>query len=848
MRKAQKQEVLDFIGSLHQAHKEIKEALEQKKNDVAQNMLNECQEYAISLGEIIEKMEGEGHITVSYLEAYCEILFRVYEGIRGEGESVFSGNKAFKVLRKQLMKIENSIKTDIAVRKEIVFFPYKVSMWDSMESIYLAAKEDPDCDVYCVPVPYYDLNPDHSFGEMHYEGYEYPIEVEIIDWQGYNLEERKPDVIYTHCPYDEYNLVTSIHPRYYTSNLKKYTDCLVYTPYYSTAGGMAEGQRLCPAYLHADYIVIQSPGFRDYFDEHIPDEKFLPFGSPKFDKIIAKCQNPPEPPAEWKRKMSGRKVYFYNTSINGMLEDTEAFLKKMQYVFHTFQGRQDACILWRPHPLLESTFDSLRAEYKSIYIKLKNYYLQNDIGIYDTSPDMTDAIAWSDAYIGDAASSLTSLFGIVGKPLFILNNQIHSEPREDSWRGEIITWGIFNYLEQDRFAITQGNKLYISEPHKYDYKYFCDLSEDTYGGYYSTVYEIDGVRYVCPQNAQDILVLGENGIARRIPLEDRLGNQGGAFCGGWKYGKYLLLFPRKYPALVRYNTESGEITYLTEHTDVFREINERSEVVVGCSYLYEGVLYIASPMGDSMYKLDIESGKSRVIDLYSRNNGGSFFQAEREELMWIVPYRGQTVRCWNVRTEEAREYTGFPEGFQCIYPSQRNLTDEYPLSSCFYRGNDVFFLPNWGNMCLKLDLETGIFSKCDLPVSYEEGREYFFSKGKSSLIIKSLENYELMLFHWATRRLYDFDLETFACREIEIKFDKSELEAHTNGFCDDSRWLKYCCHEDSFNTLRDFLSGHVTGKAHSVAAQKASFGEIAANNDGSCGRKVHGFISRLGTA
>ena len=35
MRKAQKQEVLDFIGSLHQAHKEIKEALEQKKNDVA---------------------------------------------------------------------------------------------------------------------------------------------------------------------------------------------------------------------------------------------------------------------------------------------------------------------------------------------------------------------------------------------------------------------------------------------------------------------------------------------------------------------------------------------------------------------------------------------------------------------------------------------------------------------------------------------------------------------------------------------------------------------------------------------------------------------------------------------
>ena len=58
------------------------------------------------------------------------------------------------------------------------------------------------------------------------------------------------------------------------------------------------------------------------------------------------------------------------------------------------------------------------------YEELKRYYIENDIGIFDDTPDMTDAIAWSDAYIGDAATSVTSLFGVVGKPLFILNNYI----------------------------------------------------------------------------------------------------------------------------------------------------------------------------------------------------------------------------------------------------------------------------------------------------------------------------------------------------------------------------------------------------------------------------------------
>lgn len=506
MRRYIKREVLELLKTIKTASSKVGKLLKSGNRELLQNYLSECQEAAIQAGNTIEEAGTEGTDAIKALEEFCELLYQVLVQERD-----FSKELVGKI------KQASNVIDALPERKEIVFFPYKASMWDSLESVYLAAKADPDCDVYCVPIPYFDLNQDHSFGQMHYEGNDYPKNIEITDWQTYRFEDRRPDVMYIHNPYDDWNFVTSVHPRFYSANLKQYTETLVYIPYYSTSGGMSEGQRLCSAYLNADYIVIQSPKFRSYFDESIPDEKFLPFGSPKFDRIIHKCQKPSALSEEWQEKMIGKKVYFYNTSISGMLANTEDFLRKMEYVFNCFKGRKDACILWRPHPLLESTFASMRPQYLPFYKALKEDFVKENLGILDATPDMADAIALSDAYIGDAGTSVTSLFGITGKPLFILNNRLHSEPTEDSWRGEISVG--FNFWEQDRFAITQGNKLYVSEAYAYDYKHYCDLSEYAYGSYYSIVFEIGGKLYVCPRNAQNILVIGEKGIERTIELK-----------------------------------------------------------------------------------------------------------------------------------------------------------------------------------------------------------------------------------------------------------------------------------------------------------------------------------------
>ena len=846
MRKAQKQEVLEFIDSLHQAHTEVKDALQQHKYDVAQNMLGECQEFAVSLGETIEEIEGEGHISVSHVEEYCETLFWAFQEI---SDGQVNENKIYKNLKRQLLCVENSVKNDIPVKKEIAFFPYKASMWDSLESVYLAAKEDPECDAYCVPIPYYDMNADHSFGKMHYEGDQYPKDIEIIDWEKYNFEDRRPDVIYIHNPYDSYNLVTSVHPRYYSSNLKKYTDTLVYIPYYVTSGGMLEAQSMLPAYLYVDYIVIQSPQFREHFDKSIPDEKFLPFGSPKIDKVVNKCKNPPEPPEDWLEKMTskdgGRKrVIFYNTGISAMLKDTETFLKKMEYVFRCFMGREDVCLLWRPHPLLESTFDSMRPQFRPVYDALKKIFVENNLGIYDITPDIEESIALSDAYIGDAGTSVISLFGVTGKPIFILNDQILEEPGVEDWRKDIHLR--FNYVEGDRFNVIQGNKLYVSEPFQYDYRYFCDLGTECLISRYLNVCEVNGKRYVCPYNTQDIVVVGEIGVEKKIGLKKVL-FEGEMFSFSWKFDRYLVLVPTNYFAVVRYDTMTEEIDYFTENIDAFIKEKKGQKITVG-SLIYQGDLYVASPTDNMVYKLNVRSGESTVIELPIHSRCGASMLIEHKGEIWITPYDGQTIVRWNPTTGDIREYEGFPEGFFCKNPVDDSVCTERPFFIPAFYGEDIYFLSWWANMSLQLNASTGEFKQWT-PVCERRGDQMASVLTKESAFLQyelKEEEKDFRVYSFLEQKLYRINFDENIIQEMKVQFNLDELKENEPGFCKYSESLPYACIENHFNTLNRFFDQKIVGNQFSKEKQIIIYKKLIANMDGICGKKVQEFTKKVG--
>ena len=465
MRKAQKQEVFEALKSLAQAHEEIKEELCCRDNghvQKIQKMLSECQEFAISLGECVEKLEGEGHVTVKNIESYCEMLYEIYSEVSEMDCVGVNENKINKMLKKQLVRIENSVKNNITVIREIVFLPYKASMWDSMESIYLAAKEDENTRAVVVPIAYYEKNPDGSLGKMHYEINQYPEDIEVVSYEEYSLEKEKPDAIVIHNAYDDWNYVTSVHPKFYTKNLKKYTPLLIYTPYFvlgkidaDDENAIENAKHFCflPGIISADRVILESETVRQIYieeyrknakqyglpaehtDSKMLKEKFLGLGSPKFDKIAREQETEMTIPQMWMKYIlkpdgSRKKIVMYNNSIAALLQRGEDMLEKMEEIFQTFKEfQEDITLWWRPHPLIESTISSMRPLLWQKYRKLVEDYKAEDWGIYDDTAELDRAIVAADAYYGDW-SSVIHLFKQTEKPIMIANKKEWSEKDE----------------------------------------------------------------------------------------------------------------------------------------------------------------------------------------------------------------------------------------------------------------------------------------------------------------------------------------------------------------------------------------------------------------------------------
>jgi hypothetical protein len=465
MRKSQKKQIENMLDLLDQAHTAIKKAVETGNTEIALTLLEQAQDSAIQVGGMIEESLGEEFATVRILESYCEQVYQSYEMIRQQ-QAVNIG-KVYKSLRRELIRMENSVKNDIPIRTSVVFLPYKASMWDSLESVWKAADADPDCDAYVIPIPYFDKNPDGSFSRMHYEGDLYPKDVPVVSWEEFDLAREYPDIIYIHNPYDECNHVTSVHPAFYARELRKFTDKLVYIPYFILPEINPDDQvaidgmkHFCftPGTIYAHQVIVQSEDMRQIYineyskaakemglsGEHVDrkflEKKFLGTGSPKIDKVLSTKKEDLEIPAEWlkvieKSDGSWKKIIFYNTGVSALLQHSERMLRKMESVFEAFRKDKDEVILlWRPHPLIQATIESMRPQLWAAYRDLRDRYVAAGWGIYDDSADMDRAVILSDAYYGDH-SSVMHLYQKIGKPILIQN--VDAAFDENSGEGEI---------------------------------------------------------------------------------------------------------------------------------------------------------------------------------------------------------------------------------------------------------------------------------------------------------------------------------------------------------------------------------------------------------------------------
>ncbi len=443
------------IKLLYEAHDELSKLIYNDQENELAELLFQCQDAAIQLGTYIESEFGEGFVTVKHLEDYCENVYQLSQIINAEGDSklleedrIESANKLLGVMNSQLSVIENSINTDIKALKEVVLMPFKAKYWSVLENVWINLKEDPYVKVIVMPIPYYEKN---ALGEVKEEFYnieEYPDYVPLTDYRTYSFEKRKPDQIIIQYPYDNDNFVTTIDSVFYAKNLKKYTDELVYIPYFKTeeigpgeerAYKVMDNYVLSPAVIYSDKIIVQSEKIKDlyvkklveFFGEETRErwEKSIDGSGASLYVESKLAKENVEMPKDWhniifKSDGKAKKIVIYNTSISGLFQYKDKMIGKMESVFETFKrNSSEVALIWHPDPLINATIPTTHPELFERYEKLVAQYKSDGFGIYDDSFDKDRLLLLADAYYGDT-DKLVQEFRNRNLPVMIQNVEV----------------------------------------------------------------------------------------------------------------------------------------------------------------------------------------------------------------------------------------------------------------------------------------------------------------------------------------------------------------------------------------------------------------------------------------
>ncbi|MDE7476467.1 MAG: hypothetical protein K2M91_00715, partial [Lachnospiraceae bacterium] len=105
MRKAQKAQAEELVSQMEEAHDQIKKYIGQGNIQPAMELLEDCQNGGITIGTLIETIEGEGHPTVSFLEKYCELIYQIHDDLADKTNYKINENKIYKLLKQKLIKV-----------------------------------------------------------------------------------------------------------------------------------------------------------------------------------------------------------------------------------------------------------------------------------------------------------------------------------------------------------------------------------------------------------------------------------------------------------------------------------------------------------------------------------------------------------------------------------------------------------------------------------------------------------------------------------------------------------------------------------------------------------------------
>lgn len=808
-------ELLDTLLEVHEV------LLSNDEGDVKLNLLADCQEAMDSVAQSLRDSGVDESVYGATMEDYFRVTFQASQNIGDVGAFVPELNAQVYALKEVVKNTE--------ITYHILFLPYKASMWDSLESIWKACVKDERCHCQVVSLPYYQMSETLEQGTLMDERDLYPDDVNIIGHEAYSLRKDLPDVVYVHNPYDGYNRITQVMPEYFSDNIKKYANKLVYVPYYLTGGQASKEHLNLSVYRHMDYMIAQSSTFKEHFETTPYRDKLLPYGSPKVDKLIEQCHK-----IHGSSKEKEVKSVFLNTSIYIVLRDGEQLIKKLKHVFDVFKNRKDVRLVWRPHPLIKGTLSSMAPTLLRAYERLEKYFIDEKVGTLDTSPDVTQTVCEAEAYIGEESSSLVNYFQVLGKPIFLLNNLIVSSD---------VSWKVVRFLDGQ----VTGDKLWLTS---------CD---------YNAIFKMDltsqDVHLIekFPEHLmweQATLRMGSKNdtffLAQRFSKSFVIYNKADGYQRTTKvndtqftcsnvvsYGNKVFYVPSLGTKIVEYDLAVKKvITHDCSVHEMCEKMSSWSSVAVGnklwVTFLNTNLLLIFDMDNHAHTFLEI-GGKENAYVGIAYENGFIWLGETRSGSIYKIDCSGQVI--------EKIELT---EAFDDWHLNDGVTLRHYTLHDM---GDYIVTTPGTSNLMVKVHKRSGVaqtimkdFWKAsgDIHNGYNPGNII------ATAIAIKLDDNRLLVQRNHDNKMAIYNVKGDTVQEFLPTLTQESYEkliANEDGFEKAGRFRPYARKENRLFSLEGFLDDLRDGKLEAVKEkQLSSISECIANPDGGCGEKVHNFM------
>jgi len=543
----------------------------------------------------------------------------------------------------------------------VLFVVYRPEWWGCFDSLCVqeCEKEHVTCHVMLIPRYERDKNTGiRDENKRHFDLKampELPSNAVLLDYEKFSSEQRF-DRIYIHNPYDNTYVVDSVDEAYYSVNLKKQTDKLIYVPHLLYMGGLPENMLYCPVYEHVDAIYLSDERVRYSLDVRY-DEKveLVPCGILEYlDKLNAKKD------AECLGEEDGsrRKRLLYCVSFEDLFYGTEKQIQKMWDVFRYMPTRDDIEFVFRPDENIRARYRELPGNIVVKYEELLSYYKGKNIGILDESLNPYQAAVEADG-IMTAGHPMSALFSVQGKYVLYVDRESRPIPTEEDrcipsiWActveekdGEIIVWFVPERTRLIcRMELSKGQVEIVSEV----------PDEVVTWSNYIDIAKVGECLYLAP--------FMSNGIWK-YDLEKKV------FCKWYlpgaeevcmsrivPYENWLYFIPRNYPGIIKYHLDTEEIRIIDDWVEVLDSCvasDKKKEPYFIWAIRREGnMLYMASSKCDVWIEMNLDTDEWRVEKMGLE--GLRFADMVKDgENVYLFPYRGADIVQWNCRTKESR--------------------------------------------------------------------------------------------------------------------------------------------------------------------------------------------------